>query len=61
MTDSLLREVDEDMRQERMRAMWRRYRVPLLSIVVLLVVVTAGMSLWRDHKSAQAGAAMARE
>lgn len=60
MTDSLLREVDEDMRQERMRQMWRRYRTPLLFIVMTLIVITAGASLWRDHQSKKAGAAMAR-
>lgn len=56
--DTLLREVDEDMRRERMQALWKRYRNPLLGAVVLLVLVTAGSTMWESHREAQAGEAM---
>lgn len=58
MSDELLREVDEDIRRERMEQLWKRYRAPLLTAVAVLVLATAGASYWQDRQHARAGEAM---
>ena len=58
MNDNVLREIDQDLRHEKMRQLWRRFRVPILSIVALLVVITAGSSIYADYQSKKAGEAM---
>lgn len=57
-TDSLLREVDDDLRHDRMMALWRQYRKPLLAAVIALVVATAGASLWKNYQEKKFGDAM---
>jgi hypothetical protein len=56
--DSLLREVDEDIRQEKLARMWKRFRTPLIAVVVLLVVGTAAKNIWEHHEAKKAGLAM---
>lgn len=58
MNDQVMREIDEDMRRERMRQLWLRYRKPALIALVLLVAITAGNSIYADYKSKKAGEAM---
>lgn len=58
--DSLIREVDEEVRRERMERLWRHYRLPLALAALALVLVTAGASIWRNMESKRAGEAMAR-
>lgn len=58
MNDNVLREIDQDLRHEKMRQLWRRFRVLILSIAALLVVITAGSSIYADYESKKAGDAM---
>lgn len=60
MNDNVLREIDEDLRNEKLRQFWRKYRTLILGAVVLLVVVTAGSSIWDDYQSKKAGEAMVK-
>lgn len=58
MNDQVMREIDEDIRREKMQKLWRKYRSTLISAVVLLVAITAGSSIYGDYKSRKAGEAM---
>lgn len=58
MNDEVMREIDADLRRERMRALWRKYRAVILTTVVLLVIITAGSSIYGDYQSRKAGEAM---
>jgi len=51
-TDMLIQEVNNDLRAERMHALWRRVRMPLLLAAALLIAVTAGTSVYKhfDHQ-----------
>lgn len=56
--DTLLREVDEDVRRDKMQALWKQYRKPFFLAIGLLVAVTAGHSIWSDHQEKRAGESM---
>ena len=43
---ALFREVDEDLRAERMRALWKRYGAYVIGAAVLVVVIVAGFQGW---------------
>lgn len=58
MTDEVMREIDQDIRNEKMRKLWKRYRGMILGTVVALVVITAGSSVYGDYQSKKAGEAM---
>lgn len=60
MNDNVLREIDQDLRNEKLRQFWRRFRVPILASVALLVAITAGSSIYEDHRSKKAGEAMVK-
>jgi hypothetical protein len=48
--DSLIREVDEDLRRERLAQLWKRYGSWLISAAVALVLVVAGFEGWRSYQ-----------
>lgn len=48
--DSLLREIDEDLRRERYALLWKRYGWVIISLVVALVVGVAGYEGWRGYQ-----------
>jgi len=55
--DNIFREVDEELRSERMRTLWRRfgpYVIGAAVAVVLVVAVNEGWSWWRNSTAAQA-------
>lgn len=58
MNDQVLREIDEDLRNERLRRFWKQYRALILTVVALLIAITAGSSIWQDYQSKKAGEAM---
>lgn len=60
MNDQVLREIDQDLRNERLQQFWRKYRGLILAAVVLLVAITAGSSIWEDYQSKKAGEAMVK-
>ncbi len=58
MNDEVMREIDQDVRREKMQRLWKQYRKPLIGVVILLVIITAGSSIYGDYKSKKAGEAM---
>lgn len=58
MNDQVMREIDEDVRRERMRQLWLKYRSIVIAAVVILITVTAGSSIYGDYQSKKAGEAM---
>ncbi len=49
--DSLFREIEEDLRQERFNKLWSKYGTYAIAVVVLAIVGVAGHQYWqsRDH------------
>ena len=45
--EAFIREVDEDLRHDRLTAFWRRYGTLVIAAAVAVVVATAGWSGWR--------------
>jgi len=55
--DNIFREVDEELRSERMRTLWRRfgpYVIGAAVAVVLVVAINEGWNWWRNSTAAQA-------
>lgn len=56
--DSFIREVNEELRQEKALALWRRYGLVLTGIAVAIILVTAavqGYAAWADRKASRIG------
>ncbi|WP_417515149.1 tetratricopeptide repeat protein [Minwuia sp.] len=51
--DLIFREVDEDVRRERMEAVWKRYGGLALGIAVLIVAIVAGSVYWKDYQKTE--------
>ncbi len=54
----LFREVEEDMRRERLARAWEKYGVYVLAVAVLIVVVTAGLQIsawWNEKRASETG------
>ncbi len=49
----IFQEVDEEVRQDRLNRLWKRYAPALIGIAVLIVVGTAGVTFWRHHVESQ--------
>ena len=54
--DMLIREVNDAVRADRLQRFWRQYRWPVMVAAILLVLFTAGNSLWRHYQQQQAEA-----
>lgn len=53
-SDAFLREVDDDLRRDRMVGLWRRWgRVAIVALLAFLVALALGL-WWRSHRAAQA-------
>jgi hypothetical protein len=52
--DSFIREVDEELRSERMRTFWARYGKIVIGVAVAIVVVTAGYRGYKYYMKTQA-------
>lgn len=55
--DSFFREVNEEIRQEKARALWERYGAVAIVVAVLVVVATAGFVGWEYWRESRAGSA----
>lgn len=54
--DTIFREVDEELRSDRMRALWRRfgpYVIGAAAAVVLLVAINEGWNWWQESNAAR--------
>lgn len=58
--DTLLREVDEALRADRVANLWQEYRGTLLAVIIAAVVFAAAFSIWQAYQKNQAEAAMAK-
>lgn len=45
----VMREIDDDMRQQRLREFWVENRAWIIGGIILAIVMTAGMSYWRQQ------------
>ena len=52
--DSFIREVDEELRSDRMQAIWKQFGKYIIGIAVLIVVGTAGYRGWDYYSQQQA-------
>lgn len=51
MTDSIFREIDEDLRREKIEQLWQRHRTAIIAIIAAVVIGTAGFTIWQDRRT----------
>jgi len=56
-SDQAFHEVDEAVRQDEMKAWWKRWGTPLIVAFVLLIAVTVAFMQWRKYEDGQRGVA----
>jgi hypothetical protein len=54
-----IEEVDEEVRRERMQALWKRWSPLVIGAVILLLVAVGGWQFWQNYKADKAAAASA--
>lgn len=54
--DSFIREVEEELRSDRMKSIWDKYKYLIIGGAVLIVVLTAGYRFWQYYSQTQADA-----
>jgi hypothetical protein len=57
-SETFIREVDEELRRDQLKLLWKRFAPLIIGACVLIVVVTAGYSgwtWWQERKASQAG------
>lgn len=52
--DSFIREVDEELRSDRMQNIWKRYGKLIIAIAIAIVLVTAGYRFWLSYSKGEA-------
>ncbi|TVR98754.1 MAG: hypothetical protein EA406_05705 [Rhodospirillales bacterium] len=52
-SDSLLREIDEDIRRERYALLWKRYGGYVIAGLVVMVLAVVGYEVWRERTASQ--------
>lgn len=57
---NFLREIDEEVRRDRMLKLWERYGIYLIGLAVLIVVAVAGWRVWHWHEARESAKASAR-
>lgn len=56
----ILKEIDEELQREHMAALWKKYKVPVVGIIALIILGTATYTTWKQHKeSRQVGLSVA--
>lgn len=56
-SEAFVREVDEELRRDRMEALWRRHGRTAIAVLVVLLVALAAFLWWQNHRDRQRGAA----
>ena len=51
--DLIFREVDEDVRREKMETMWKRYGGMAAGVAVLIIAAVAGSVIWKDMQQSE--------
>lgn len=54
--DTFIREVNEEIRQERTRAIWKRYGIVIIALVSLIILGTIGYVVWERMAAGRAAA-----
>src|SRR4051812_43381937 len=54
--DNIFREVDEELRSDRMRSAWRRFGPVVIGAAVLVVILVAANEGWSWYQSSKASA-----
>lgn len=57
-SETFIREVDEELRRDQLKQLWKRFAPLIISVCVLIVAITAGYRgyvWWEERKAAQAG------
>ncbi|KAA0972434.1 tetratricopeptide repeat protein [Aureimonas fodinaquatilis] len=54
--DTFIREVNEEIRQERVRAIWKRYGAILIGVITLIILGTIGYVVWSKLAAERAAA-----
>ena len=54
--DQFIREVNEEIRQDRMEGLWKKYKWVIIGIAVLIVVVTGASRGWQSYSESQSAA-----
>ena len=49
----IFREVDEELRRDRLEQVWKRYGSWIIAAAIVLVAATAGLTFWRDYQHKQ--------
>ena len=49
----VFREVDEALREDRARTIWKRYGTLIISAALVIVMATAGFVFWRNYQANQ--------
>lgn len=49
----IIREVDEELRRENFEKLWRKYGSYALGVGIVIVLVVAGVIMWRDYTTGQ--------
>ncbi len=51
--NDILNEIDEDLRTQKLKAFWKENGVAIIGGVILALIMTAGLSFWRDWRDAR--------
>ncbi len=57
-SETFIREVDEELRRDQLKALWKGYAPFIIGVCVLIVAITAGYRgwmWWEERKAAEAG------
>ena len=57
-SETFIREVDEELRRDQLKALWKRFAPLIIGVCVLIVAITAGYRgwvWWQERKAAEAG------
>jgi hypothetical protein len=58
--DPLLREIEEDLRRDRLEQLWKRYGTWVITLAVIFVLAVAGREMWRWYERREANDASTR-